>query len=116
MPVIGLLLTAIFLVLGARTAEPRLAGIVLAGGAGALYLSASSFWAVTASISRGSSGSVSGVMNTGNQLGGMLTAQLTPIIAAHYTWSAPFFVAACFALLAAACWLFIDPNRTLERQ
>jgi ACS family glucarate transporter-like MFS transporter len=114
MPVIGLILSAIFLVLGARSAQPRVAGVVLAGGAGALYLAQSSFWAVTASISRGSSGSVSGFMNTGNQLGGMLTAQLTPIIALHWNWSAPFFVAAAFAILGAAAWLFIDPARTLE--
>jgi MFS transporter, ACS family, glucarate transporter len=116
MPVIGLTLSAIFLVLGARSAQPRVAGVVLAGGAGALYLAQSSFWAVTASISRGSSGSVSGFMNTGNQFGGMLTAQLTPIIALHWNWSAPFFVAAAFAILGAAAWLFIDPARTLEPQ
>jgi MFS transporter, ACS family, glucarate transporter len=114
MPVVGLVLSAIFLVLGARSAQPRIAGIVLAGGAGALYLSQSSFWAVTASISRGSSGSVSGFMNTGNQFGGMLTAQITPIIALRWNWSTPFFVAAVFAMLGAAAWLFIDPTRTLK--
>jgi ACS family glucarate transporter-like MFS transporter len=100
--------------LGARSAEPRIAGVVLAGGAGALYLSQSSFWAVTASISRGSSGMVSGFMNTGNQLGGMLTAQLTPIIALRWNWSRPFFVAAAFAIVGAGAWLFIDPARTLK--
>lgn len=114
MPVIGLVLSAIFLVLGARSAQPRIAGIVLAGGAGALYLSQSSFWAVTASISRGSSGSVSGFMNMGNQFGGMLTAQITPIIALRWNWGTPFFVAAAFAIVGAAAWLFIDPTRTLK--
>lgn len=116
MPVIGLILSAIFLVLGARSAQPRVAGVVLAGGAGALYLAQSSFWAVTASISRGSSGSVSGFMNTGNQFGGMLTAQLTPILALRWNWSAPFFVAAVFAIVGATAWLFIDPTRTLNPQ
>jgi MFS transporter, ACS family, glucarate transporter len=111
--VIGLSLTAVFLVLGSRTENARVASVVLAGGAGALYLSQSSFWAVTAGISRGSSGSVSGFMNTGNQLGGMLTAQLTPIIALHWSWTAPFFVAAVLAALGAAMWLFVDPTRAL---
>jgi ACS family glucarate transporter-like MFS transporter len=116
MPVIGMVLSAIFLVLGARSAQPRIAGIVLAGGAGALYLSQSSFWAVTASISRGSSGAVSGLMNTGNQIGGMLTAQLTPIIALRWNWSMPFFVAAAFAVAGAAAWLCVDPARTLKAE
>jgi ACS family glucarate transporter-like MFS transporter len=111
--IFGLALAAIFLIFGARAENARVASIVLAGGAGALYLSQSSFWAVTAGISRGSSGSVSGFMNSGNQLGGMLTAQLTPIIALQWDWSAPFYVAAVLALLGAAAWLLVDPARTL---
>jgi MFS transporter, ACS family, glucarate transporter len=111
--VFGLLLASLFLVLGADTSNARVASIVLAGGAGALYLSQSSFWAITAGISRGSSGSVSGFMNTGGQFGGMLTAQLTPIIALRWNWTAPFYVAAAFAALGAVAWLFVDPSRTL---
>lgn len=111
--VLGLVLASIFLVLGARSENARIASIVLAGGAGALYLSQSSFWAVTAGISRGSSGSVSGLMNCGNQFGGMLTAQLTPIIALRWNWTAPFYVAAALALLGAGAWLLVDPAHTL---
>ena len=111
--IFGLLLAAVFLVIGARAENARIASVVLAGGAGALYLSQSSFWSVTAGISRGSSGSVSGVMNCGNQFGGMFTAQLTPIIALHWNWTAPFYVAAALALLGAAAWLLVDPTRTL---
>jgi ACS family glucarate transporter-like MFS transporter len=111
--VFGLLLASLFLVLGAGASNARVASIVLAGGAGALYLSQSSFWALTAGIARGSSGSVSGFMNTGGQLGGMLTAQLTPIIALRWNWTAPFHVAAAFAALGAIAWLFVDPARTL---
>jgi ACS family glucarate transporter-like MFS transporter len=111
--VFGLALSSIFLVLGAGSQQPRVAGVVLAGGAGALYLAQSSFWSVTAAISRGSSGSVSGFMNSGNQFGGMLTAQLTPIIAFRWNWSASFYVAAAFALFGACAWLFVDPAKTL---
>jgi ACS family glucarate transporter-like MFS transporter len=111
--VIGLLLASLFLVLGADTSNARVASLVLAGGAGALYLSQSSFWAITAGISRGSSGSVSGLMNTGGQFGGMLTAQLTPILALRWNWSASFYVAAAFAAAGAVAWLFVDPARTL---
>jgi ACS family glucarate transporter-like MFS transporter len=111
--VIGLLLATLFLVLGADTSSARVASLVLAGGAGALYLSQSSFWAITAGISRGSSGSVSGLMNTGGQLGGMLTAQLTPVIAARWNWASSFYVAAAFAAAGAVAWLFVDPARIL---
>lgn len=111
--VVGLTLSAAFLVFGSRAESGRVASIVLAGGAGALYLSASSFWAVTADIGRGSSGFVSGFMNTGNQLGGILTAQLTPLIASRWNWTATFYIAATLAAIGALAWLFVDPERTL---
>jgi ACS family glucarate transporter-like MFS transporter len=111
--VFALLLTAIFLVFGSQVHSARLASIVLAGGAGALYLSQSSFWSVTADISSGSSGSVSGFMNMGNQLGGALTATLTPAVALWFGWTASLFLAAGLAVVGAVAWFFVDPERTL---
>ena len=113
--VFALSLTAIFLAFGSQVHSARLASIVLAGGAGALYLSQSSFWSVTADIASGSSGSVSGFMNMGNQIGGALTASLTPAIASRLGWTVPFYVAAGLAAMGAAAWLFVNPERTLSR-
>jgi MFS transporter, ACS family, glucarate transporter len=111
--VFGLLLTAVFLTFGSQVQSARLASVVLAGGAGALYLSQSSFWSVTADIAAGSSGSVSGFMNMGNQFGGALTASLTPAIASRFGWTASFCVAAGLSVLGAAAWLLVDPERVL---
>ena len=111
--VFGLLLTAAFLTFGSQVHSARLASVVLAGGAGALYLSQSSFWSVTADIAAGSSGSVSGFMNMGNQFGGALTASLTPAIASRFGWTTSFCVAAGLAVLGAAAWLLVDPERAL---
>jgi ACS family glucarate transporter-like MFS transporter len=104
---------SIFLVLGSQVESARLASVVLAGGAGALYLAQSSFWSVTADIAGRSSGSVSGFMNTGAQIGGAVTASLTPWIAAHFGWTTSFLVAAGLCLLAAGAWLLVDPRRSL---
>lgn len=111
--VFALVLTAVFLSFGSQVQSARLASIVLAGGAGALYLSQSSFWAVTADIASGSSGSVSGFMNMGNQFGGALTASLTPFLASRFGWTTSFFVAAGLSVLGAAAWLFVDPEHVL---
>lgn len=107
-------LAAVFLVLGSEVHSARLASVVLAGGAGALYLAQSSFWSVTADLAGASSGSVSGFMNMGAQAGGWFTAWLTPLIASHFGWTASFLVAAALCLLGAVAWLFVDPKRTLE--
>ncbi len=107
-------LAAVFLVFGAEVDSARLASVVLAGGAGALYLAQSSFWSVTADIAGTSSGSVSGFMNMGAQIGGAVTASLTPVIASRFGWTASFLVAAALCLTGAVAWLFVDPKRTLE--
>jgi ACS family glucarate transporter-like MFS transporter len=103
----------IFIALGSQVQGVRLASVVLAGGAGALYLSQSSFWAVTADIAGASAGSVSGFMNMGGQIGGALTGSLTPWIAAHYGWTASFLVAASLSLLGGLTWLLVDPVNVL---
>jgi ACS family glucarate transporter-like MFS transporter len=111
--VFSLALTAIFLVVGSHVRGPYAASLILAGGAGALYLSQSSFWAVSADIAGERSGIVSGVMNTGCQIGGAVTASLTPYIASRYGWNAAFVFAALLAIAGSALWLFVEPNRLL---
>lgn len=103
----------IFIALGSQVQGVRLASLVLAGGAGALYLSQSSFWSVTADIAGASAGSVSGFMNMGGQIGGALTGSLTPWIAVRYGWTASFLVAAALCIFGALNWLLVDPVKTL---
>lgn len=113
--VFALILTAILLVLGSQAASAQLASMVLAGGAGALYLAQSSYWSVTADIAGARAGSTSGFMNMGAQLGGGVTAILTPVIASHLGWTYPFLFAAVLSAVGALAWLAVNPQRTLER-
>jgi len=50
-------------------------------------------------------------MNMGGQLGGALTASLTPAIAQRYGWTSSFLVAAIFSGVGGLVWLFVDPDR-----
>jgi MFS transporter, ACS family, glucarate transporter len=103
----------IFIAFGSQVQSARLASVVLAGGAGSLYLSQSSFWSVTVDIAGTSSGSVSGFMNMGNQIGAAITATLTPWIAARFGWTTSFLVAAGLCVVGALSWLVVDPSRRL---
>ena len=109
-------MAGVFIALGSQVKSARVASIVLAGGAGALYLSQSSFWSLTADIGGPSSGSVSGFMNTGNQIGAAITASVTPWIAARYGWNASFLIASALCFLGAVCWLIVDPARSLVNE
>jgi ACS family glucarate transporter-like MFS transporter len=111
----SLMLSAIFVAAGTYAQDARIASIILAGGAGALYLSQSSFWSVTSDIAGRSAGSVSGVMNMGNQIGGAVTASLTPLIAKHFGWGTSFMVAAALCVVGSLMWLAVDPQRELSR-
>jgi len=110
---ISIALTSLFLIVGSRAADSQVASLVLAGGAGMLYLAQSSFWSVTADIGGRSSGAVSGFMNMGAQAGGAVTAILTPVIAEHYGWTASFLVAAALCVVGSLAWLAVDPRKTL---
>ncbi|MEO8663359.1 MAG: MFS transporter [Bryobacteraceae bacterium] len=116
MAVFGIGMTGVFLALATQVESARLASVVLAGGAGALYLSQSAFWAVTADIAGSSAGTASGVMNMGGQLGGTLTASLTPWIADHYGWTPSFLVAAGLCVIGSLLWLVVDPNVPITRR
>ena len=106
--------TAIFLVLGSRVQSPQLAGVILAGGAGALYVSQSSFWSVSADIAGRSSGVFSSMVNMGAQVGGAVTASLTPWVAQRFGWTTSFAIAAALAVVGAFLWMTVHPERPLS--
>lgn len=106
----GIGLAALFLALSTQVASAQLASLVLTGGAGALYLSQSSFWSISAAIGKSSAGSVSGIMNMGGQFGGALTASLTPVIANHLGWNASFLAAAALCAAGALAWIPVNPE------
>ncbi len=113
LPAGAMFVTAILLSLGSRASEAATASLVLACGAGALYLSQSSYWSVTADYAGEFAGVVSGAMNMGCQIGGAVTASLTPWIAQHFGWNASFLSATALAVVGALAWLIVNPKARL---
>jgi ACS family glucarate transporter-like MFS transporter len=113
LPGVALAFTAALLLVGSRAHQAQTAALVLACGAGVLYLAQSSFWAVSADIAGEYTGVVSGMMNMGGQIGGACTASLTPLIAVHFGWETSFVVAAALAVIGGLAWIVIDPNQQL---
>ena len=107
---VGMVICAVLIGMGTHVESARLASIFLAIGAGALYFSQSSFWSVSADIGGESAGVVSGFMNMGGQLGGALTASLTPYIAKLSGWNTSFLVAAILCALGGLAWLLVKAD------
>jgi ACS family glucarate transporter-like MFS transporter len=113
-PAISFAGAAVLLVMGSRAQDGHSAGLILACGAGTLYLAQSSFFAVSADIAVEHVGVVSGLINMGGQIGGACTASLTPLIAVHFGWEMSFLAAAVLAVAGSLAWIIIDPNGTIE--
>jgi len=107
---LGMFGSGVFLAAALRVSTATAASVILAAGAGSLYLGQSAFWALSADFGKGSAGSLSGFMNMGCQLGISVTAITTPLIAARYGWPASFLTAAAFCVLGGVLWVFINPD------
>jgi MFS transporter, ACS family, glucarate transporter len=103
----GLLAAVLFICFGATSRNAYFAIACLSLGAGSLYAALSSYWATALDIVPSHSATVSGVVNTGANLGGVLSPTLTPWIAARYGWVTALCVAAVLGLVAAVLWAYI---------
>ena len=50
-------------------------------------------------------------MNTGCQIGGAVTASLTPYLAGRYGWNSAFIFAALLAVVGGLLCVMVDPGR-----
>ncbi len=86
----------------------------LSVGAGCLYFAVGAYWASTSDLSKAHAGALSGLMNTGANLGGALSPSLTPWMAGQWGWPIALAVAGAVALVGAVLWLKIDPAKGLD--
>jgi len=113
---VTLLATAVFLVIGSQVQNTTLAVLVLAGGAGAVYLGQACYWAVAADVGGPYTGVVSGMINMAGQIAGAVTASATPWFAAEYGWPMAFYVAAALTFVCVFAWFFVNPERRLHTE
>lgn len=109
----GMLLAAGSIGLGALAQSPWLAIAGLSLGAGWLYFAVGAYWSSTSDLSKHHAGSLSGLMNTGANIGGAISPTVTPWIVHEWGWSASLGAAALLALAGGIMWLKIDAGKRL---
>lgn len=112
----GMLLASLCILGGAFTPSAMSALLLLSLGAGWLYFSVGAYWASTVDLSKSHAGTLSGLMNTGANVGGALSPTLTPWLAEHFGWPAALGGAALMALAGCLFWLGIKPGDGLARR
>ena len=109
---IGMGLAGGLIAVGAWIESQTLAIVCLSLGAGWLYFTVGAYWSVTTDLSKTHAGTLSGVMNTGANIGGVISPSLTPWLAEHWGWTASLLFAAGIALFGGLMWMKVDPEET----
>ena len=116
---VAYLFAAIAMLSGTLVGHARLAGFLIALGGAASMFTLAAAWATAIELGGRNSAVLSATMNTAGQIGGILS----PIVLAYLvdragSWSMPLHILSCLYLMAAICWMFInpDPSRSTEPQ
>ncbi len=107
----SLFLSGVILIVGGHAENAVTAALLLAAGAGAIYLGQSVYYAVAADLGGPYAGIVSGMVSMCGQIAGAITASLTPFLATRYGWEYAFYVAAGVTFVCIIPWLFVNPTR-----
>jgi len=114
LPMLALVSAGGLLIWGAHVEDPYAAVVLLTICEGLVMAVEGPFWASMIEIAGEDAGSAGGVLNTGGNLGGTLSASLTPLIAEPFGWNVAFGVAGGLSALGGFLWLWITPNRSAK--
>lgn len=107
-PIAGMGLSGILISIGAHTSSAIVAAITLALATSLVLSVEGPFWGMMNRISGNRSGVGGGIMNTGCNLGGLISPILTPWIASYLGWEFALYIAAGLAFTGALLWLGIQ--------
>jgi MFS transporter, ACS family, glucarate transporter len=105
---------AIFLVVGARAENGYLAAAILAVCTGLILGAEGAYWASANQIAGKNAGFTGGLMNTGGNLGGVISPTMTPLLAQYFGWVHALDFAGFVAIGAAVLWLWISPSKEIK--
>jgi len=112
--IVGMGLAGGLIAVGAWADSQTVAIACLSLGAGWLYFTVGAYWSVTTDLSKTHAGTLSGVMNMGANVGGVISPSLTPWLADHWGWTASLLIAALIALCGGVMWMKIDASEGLR--
>ena len=112
----GMAGSGVLISVGAHTASAFTAAITLALATALVLCVEGPFWSTVTRMQGGRSGTAGGIMNTGCNIGGLISPALTPVLAASIGWEAALHVAAALAVLAAVLWMGIGGTPPPDRR
>jgi ACS family glucarate transporter-like MFS transporter len=107
LPLIAMPIAGALLLVSVDAANPYWAVAGLAVCFAAVELNEGAYWGAAMTVGRGDTMAVSGVMNTGGNLGGIIGIPIVAYLSGEHLWRAAFVLGAGFAVASAVAWLGI---------
>jgi ACS family glucarate transporter-like MFS transporter len=107
-PLVAMPAAAVLLVLAVEAANPYLAVAALATCFGCVELTEGAYWGAGMTVGRGDTMAVCGFMNTGGNVGGMVSIPIVAYFSGQHDWHTAFSIGVGFAILSAVAWLGIE--------
>jgi len=112
----ALILSAVFLCVGATSNNVMLTVIALCFSFGFTQLTEAPMWVATMGVAGKHSQVATGVLNTGGNIPGAIGGVMVPLIAGWLGWSAAIISGSLFALVGALLWLFIRADEPMVEE
>jgi len=113
-PLIAMPSAGALLLISVSASNPYLAVAGLALCFAAVELNEGAYWGGAMTVGRGDTMAVSGVMNTGGNLGGIIGIPIVGYLSGEHLWHAAFVLGAVFSILCAAAWLWIEVEQPVD--
>jgi MFS transporter, ACS family, glucarate transporter len=113
-PLIAMPVAGALLLVSVNAANPYWAVAGLALCFAAVELNEGAYWGAAMTVGRGDTMAVSGVMNTGGNLGGIIGIPIVAYLSGEHLWRAAFVIGAGFAVASAVAWLGIEVEQPVD--
>ena len=116
-PLLTLPTAGVLLLVTINVATPYAAVAALTLAFAAVEINEGVYWAATMRVARGNTGAATGVLNTGANLGGLVTHSAVGFFAGmsalseNQQWNAAFMTGTVLAIVSGLLWLLVDPAR-----
>ena len=110
----GMMLSGIFLYLGAMSGDVMVTVVMLCISFGCNQLTEAPFWVATMSVSGEHAPVATGVLNTGGNIPGVVGGMLVPFIAMQISWPAAIVSGSVFAFIGALLWFFVRADEPMS--
>jgi len=108
LPLLALPVAAQLLLFAVGASSPYMAVAALAACFGCVELTEGAFWGGGMAVGRGDTMAVCGFMNTGGNLGGIISIPIVAHFSGQHMWHTAFLIGAAFAVVSALAWLGIE--------